>query len=1310
MRSANGIVGVVGATLYRSDAFYHHLVSIGPPGSGVLGEFISPAALRPPRFISPQSAWNEHIPFAGWIIEALRPRTVVELGVHTGVSYFAFCEAVLNLNLGPRCFAVDHWLGDQHSGRYGEEVFEAVSMLNERYRDFSTLLRMTFDEATAEFQTGEIDLLHIDGLHTYEAVQHDFEAWLPKISNSSVVLLHDTAERKKDFGVHRLLAELRERFQVFEFSHGHGLGVVATGGDLCDPVHRLVSLDGKSPQAQLVRDLYSALGARVAAEVRLGEVEGNLPTGGRQMASGQVEDEPGELAALRSALGAQAAELEAALETASAQGRMLTEMRATLSAMDQRMKDLHRSTSWRVTRPLRLVGDWARPVVWRLRAARDPSTDDEIQRLYSKFDRGLDRETRRDLRTHLKSNPHLRERLVSIVMPTHNRGYIIGEAIKSVLRQTHEAWELLVVDDGSADDTEGVVRTYQTDERIRYLRLESNSGVGPARNEALAAARGEWVAYLDSDNRWDREFLALMIAGLDLNEAAMGYSATEIVEGRKPAGYRGDRFDFERCMDANYIDINSFVHRRDLLDGDTSFDPTIRRTSDWDFILRLTYGRDAIYLPFIGAHYSSSDRADQITFREPYVFRNLVEARHRRRYEGIVGELETFEQTLDHYPLRFAIRTAAPHEERELWGDHHFAVALASALERLEHKAHVYYLDEELTDKFDVVLVLRGLTEYEPSLESVNVIWNISHPDRVSFDELEEYDIVFVGSSSYQKMVSKIVNSRALPLLQATDRDRFHPYPNIERDSTLLFVGNSRNVDRRAVRYALEAGLPLVIHGSGWEGRVPSEVIRSTYLPNEETSRTYAGVAGVLNDHWESMRDFGFISNRIFDALASGATVISDTFPELERFFGSKIHTFTDKAEFIEAAQRVLTTEPDSAEQTETAHQVLEDHSFDTRAEAIVTTVHQYLGASPKWSDDEVWHLNGIRSNDPAPFRIGIIPQMPVPGRWSSSAYIRLIQPLTSDLDCAPIEIKVVEPQSVHHLEEMDLVIVSRTALSNSEAAKMIIDRTGDGSRLAVDIDDAFHLMDESHPQYDEYRDRVDALERLMDASAMVWCSTEPLKESLGVNHLHKATVIPNTIDPRLWRRYRKGVHTARTSGLLEILYMGSVAHAPDLNLVISPLEQLAHDFPGSFRLTVIGLDQTGRDPEWIRRLPPDRPDYPNFARWLRDLAGEFDVGLAPLADSKFNRMKSDIKVLEYTALGLPVIASPVGPYRNLKSIDLCDSPDDWYELLASLTTDRARLDERRISVDRSESIMWRQRRSAIAGQAILRMSPAHVH
>lgn len=189
----------------------------------------SPLLFQMPERIG-TSAWLEHTPFAFWLIDRLRPRRMVELGSHNGISFCAFAQAVKQLKLETRCHAVDTWQGDPHAGYYGDEVYNDLArFIGERYGTFSRLERSTFDKALPLFEDGSIDLLHIDGLHTYEAVSHDYHSWLPKLREGGIILFHDTNVRRDDFGVYRLWAELLERVPGFEFLHGFGLGVLSKG-------------------------------------------------------------------------------------------------------------------------------------------------------------------------------------------------------------------------------------------------------------------------------------------------------------------------------------------------------------------------------------------------------------------------------------------------------------------------------------------------------------------------------------------------------------------------------------------------------------------------------------------------------------------------------------------------------------------------------------------------------------------------------------------------------------------------------------------------------------------------------------------------------------------------------------------------------------------------------------------------------------------------------------------------------------------------------------------------------------------------
>jgi hypothetical protein len=306
--------------------------------------------------------WSAHLAFANDLIGATQPRIVVELGTHWGESYFGFCQSVAEHSLDCVCYAVDHWLGDAHAERYGEEVYEDVRRYNEtQYRAFSYLLRSTFDEATLQFQDGTIDLLHIDGLHTYEAASHDFRTWLPKVRPGGIILLHDTAVRHADFGIWLLWGEIKAEFpETFEFHHSWGLGVVRKPGGEGRRPDLLETLFGSpAPVLENIRRLYVIYGSHlenVLARETQNPAEAQAAAAAqRESAELRVELNKAQEARTRAAadLGRVAVELRRSEQNYSRARDELASTRSALEFEKKMRQNMEQSRSWRITRPMR---------------------------------------------------------------------------------------------------------------------------------------------------------------------------------------------------------------------------------------------------------------------------------------------------------------------------------------------------------------------------------------------------------------------------------------------------------------------------------------------------------------------------------------------------------------------------------------------------------------------------------------------------------------------------------------------------------------------------------------------------------------------------------------------------------------------------------------------------------------------------------------------------------------------------------------------------------------------------------------------
>lgn len=230
-----------------------------------------------------------------------------------------------------------------------------------------------------------------------------------------------------------------------------------------------------------------------------------------------------------------------------------------------------------------------------------------------------------------------------------------------------------------------------------------------------------------------------------------------------------------------------------------------------------------------------------------------------------------------------------------------------------------------------------------------------------------------------------------------------------------------------------------------------------------------------------------------------------------------------------------------------------------------------------------------------------------------------------------------------------DVILWNRGALPSVETVDALAAIAGElGSRLVYDLDDNLLAMDE-HPERESYLGLVAAVRRSLQVADEVWCSTRVLADAVA-REGGTSVLMPNVLDPELWERTELPQPPAADSQALRLVYMGTRTHDEDYRLLEAALLELERQRPGSFSLTLIGVNaQHAVVYPWMQPAAPPAhtgASYPAFVRWFV-CQGPFDLGLAPLMDSTFNRAKSSIKVLDYAAIGVPTLASAVAGYQE---------------------------------------------------------------
>ncbi len=595
--------------------------------------------------------------------------------------------------------------------------------------------------------------------------------------------------------------------------------------------------------------------------------------------------------------------------------------------------------------------------------------------------------------------------LVSIITCTYNRSDLLNTFLSSLLgTESGMPFELIVVNNGNDWQTERLLRHWLTrDNRLGVVWNPDNYNFALGNNLGFQASKGSRVVFINNDTRVAPDWLAPLMTALgdtaikgaqpllvypdgSIQCCGLVFSSKSPLAYPIYVGCDARMFPAQQARNYSAVTAACVVMRASDFIQAKGFDPVfINGQEDVDLCLKVGKGEHSFrYVPdSVVVHMESKSPGrnarildnrltfierwqnkirpddfefysnDKIEVREYSPDRVEWTAQKAAVYRPNLSALNRNTNHLNHEKLqnwRVAIKIACPNRQvRNAWGDYHYASALSKAFARIGIRSNVEFLENWTRPEPNTVsLVLRGLAPLKfkiPCRSHLSLMWVISHPENVTEKELRSHDHVFVASEAMGNIYEKSLGKSLSVLMQCTDRTRFYPRsPDIAPQYNLLLVGNSRNIFRTSVKAAIEANVPVDIIGGGWNQFVPEKWIKGTEISNDLLPETYARCNVIINDHWDSMNEQKILSNRVFDAIAMGKPIVTDTVEGLPTEIACAAFKFNNSETFRSAVRDAKDAAAKTPELFHRASKLIRDlHSFDNRAEKIAMKMLSFI-------------------------------------------------------------------------------------------------------------------------------------------------------------------------------------------------------------------------------------------------------------------------------------------------------------------------------------------------------------------------------
>lgn len=541
------------------------------------------------------------------------------------------------------------------------------------------------------------------------------------------------------------------------------------------------------------------------------------------------------------------------------------------------------------------------------------------------------------------------------------------------------------------------------------LAAARNTGIGAAHGKYIAYLDDDDVYYPDHiETLVDAlETTAYRVAHTQAHRSHQEKRGGDYIETKKVTPYTMD-VTHDGLLVRNLVPVLCVMHERACLETVGYFDETLATHEDWDLWIRLSRQYEFLHVKRVTAQVTWRDDGTTMTSQRQQEFATVAETIYEKHRSFAVDKPEVLAlqtqrlnalrqraNSLDlaastpqrkvattaaptrggalselalragrrvprpdargaERALRVAVKVCTPSRDRILWGDTWFAQGLAKALQKGGHECQIHLRDawDRPDTGLDVTIHIKGLYEYKPKPHSLNVIWIISHPERHRVEELNGYDAVFCASRKYLDHIQGSLNVPSFYLPQAADAEIFRPQtPGPAKDIDVLFVGNNYKCfggqRRKIIDDVLATGrdYDLWIVGPNWEGMVDAKYLKSTYVYPHKLPELYTRAKIVLNDHHETMSEWGFVNDRTYNLAAIRAFQISNPVDAIDEL---GVVTYSDPADFREKLDYFLTHAQERERAAQHVYERCKDSTFDRAAVTILDVVRRRLPTACK--------------------------------------------------------------------------------------------------------------------------------------------------------------------------------------------------------------------------------------------------------------------------------------------------------------------------------------------------------------------------